>query len=295
MTYVADRSFAPLLVALAVVVVVATGIDMPVRAQTAVPPPATVESVPRAVPAEPAPSVTPAPVPPGSIPSAPPTGSVPTPAPVPGATVPGLGSSSASPAGQAPSPQAVAPPASPPAPAAPGTDPQTATPAQPEKDPSATVDTTLSQEIVLQAKPVLALRGESTWDDGFETLTKAFQRLTRDSARLGLKTTGRPMAVFLSTDDASFRYEAILVLEAEPSPAPRLPADMKLATSPAGRALRFTHTGAYDDIDTTYEAITAYLDEKGLVAKNVFVEEYMNNPTASDDATLEMNIYVLVE
>ncbi len=45
--------------------------------------------------------------------------------------------------------------------------------------------------------------------------------------------------------------------------------------------MRFEHRGAYDDIDATYEAITAYLDEKGIDAQEVFVEEYLNDVKTS--------------
>ena len=51
---------------------------------------------------------------------------------------------------------------------------------------------------------------------------------------------------------------------------------VKLGQTPAGKAMKFEHRGSYEDIDSTYEAITAYLDEKGLEADNLFVEEYLN-------------------
>ena len=52
---------------------------------------------------------------------------------------------------------------------------------------------------------------------------------------------------------------------------------VKIGETPVGKAMRFEHRGAYDDIDGTYEAITAYLDEKGVDAQDVFVEEYLND------------------
>ena len=70
---------------------------------------------------------------------------------------------------------------------------------------------------------------------------------------------------------------------------------MAFGKSPEGKSYVFKHVGAYDDIDTVYEAITAWLDEKGLTAKGSFVEEYLNEPQGSDDAKLELNIYVFVQ
>jgi effector-binding domain-containing protein len=148
----------------------------------------------------------------------------------------------------------------------------------------------------MESRPALVMRGQSTWDDGFETLMESFQKLAAEAKRLKLPTEGRPQAAFTATDDFGFKFEAMLLLTQEPSGPPAgLAKDFTLGKSPAGKALKFTHSGAYDDIDTTYEAITAYLDEKGLKARNIFVEEYMTDPKTSEDASMEMNIYVLVE
>lgn len=150
-------------------------------------------------------------------------------------------------------------------------------------------------EMMLDSGPVLILKGQSTWDDGFDNLMEAFQKLNAEAKRLKLATSGRPRAAFTATDDFGFKFEAMLTLPADPQSPPATGNDFSLGRSPSGKALKFTHAGAYDDIDTTYEAITAYLDEKGLKARNIFVEEYMNDPKTSEDSNLEMNIYVLVE
>lgn len=151
-------------------------------------------------------------------------------------------------------------------------------------------------DIVLEARPVIVMRGESTWDDGFDNLMEAFKKLRDEAAKHKLTVLGKPQAAFTSTDDHGFKYEAMFTLDMPPpQPAPKLGAEFAFGESPAGKALKFTHSGAYDDIDTTYEAITAYLDEKNLKARNVFVEEYITEPKSSDDADLQMNILVLVE
>jgi effector-binding domain-containing protein len=171
----------------------------------------------------------------------------------------------------------------------PGTLPQT-------QEQSKTPEISGPTEIVLEAKPVILLRGQSTWDDGFDNLIEAFAKLNAEAKKFNLGTVGQPQAAFVSTDDFGFKYEAMVVLSAEPaSPPASLGKDFVIGKSPSGKALKFTHAGAYDDIDTTYETITAYLDEKGLKARNIFVEEYMNDPKSSEDTGLEMNIFVLIE
>jgi effector-binding domain-containing protein len=151
-------------------------------------------------------------------------------------------------------------------------------------------------EVMLEQKPVLMFKGQSTWDDGYENLMDAIAKLNAEAKKLGLATIGRPKTAFLSTDDQGFKYEAMLELLNEPSAPPaNMPKDFGIAKSATGKALKFTHSGAYDDIDTTYEAITAYLDEKGAKARNIFIEEYLKDTKSSEDPAFEMNIFVLIE
>jgi effector-binding domain-containing protein len=163
-------------------------------------------------------------------------------------------------------------------------------------DPQKTPEVSGPTEVILESKSVLMMKGQSTWDDGYENLMEAVSQLTAEAKKLGLPTNGRPKTAFLSTDDQGFKYEAMLELLNEPSAPPaNIGKDFSIAKSATGKALKFTHSGAYDDIDTTYEAITAYLDEKGAKARNIFIEEYLKDTKSSEDPAFEMNIYVLIE
>jgi effector-binding domain-containing protein len=149
-------------------------------------------------------------------------------------------------------------------------------------------------EVTLAPRPVVALAGTAEWEEGLNTVMQSFDKLRADMARTGLQAGGRPIAVFTETDDKGFRYDAMIPLTAQPGTAPALTDGIRLTTSPAGRTMKFEHRGSYDDVDSTYEAITAYLDEKGLEAQNLFVEEYLNTPKGSDDQNLELDIYVFL-
>lgn len=113
--------------------------------------------------------------------------------------------------------------------------------------------------------------------------------------KAGLKPAGRPIAVFLEADDAGFKYRAEIPIDAAPAGKAQLSDVVKLGVTPAGKAMRFEHRGAYDDIDATYEAITAFLDEKGVDAEDVFVEQYLNDLKTSDDPNLQVDIFVLLK
>lgn len=199
----------------------------------------------------------------------------------------------AAPAQTAPSVATPAPSAQPPAdaPAQPG-----AEAAKPAEDPSkASADASGAREVTLQPRPVLVYRGEAIWDEGYETLIKAFKALREEARRIGVTVVDKPISVFTETNDINFKYEAMVFIDKEAPAGAKYRAGMGTGLSPSGKAFVFKHVGAYDDIDSVYEAITAWLDEKNLTAKGAFLEEYMNEPQGSDDALLELQIYVFVE
>ena len=91
--------------------------------------------------------------------------------------------------------------------------------------------------------------------------------------KAGVRVTGAPLATFLETDDQGFKFEAMLPVHAAPGSRPAgLPAEVTFGATPAGRAIRFVHRAPYDDIDSTYEAISAYLDSKGIEVKESFTK-----------------------
>ena len=199
-----------------------------------------------------------------------------------------------------------APDTSPPATSAPATPSDSATPPSPTQpatpptpgagtEPAPDGDASNAVAIEVAARPVALTRGNSTWEDGFKNINAAFKKLDAEVSRAGLKTAGRPVTVFVETDDNGFHYEAMLPLEKLPEGRDSLTPEVRLGQSPSGKAMKFQHRGAYDDIDSTYEAITAYLDEKGLEARNLFVEEYLSDLKASDDPSTKIDIYVFIK
>ena len=68
-----------------------------------------------------------------------------------------------------------------------------------------------------------------------------------------------------------------------------------VGNSPQGHALKFIHRGSYDALDNTYEAITNFLDEKRLEAKDMFIEQYVTDPLTTNEENLVVNVYVLIK
>jgi effector-binding domain-containing protein len=191
-------------------------------------------------------------------------------------------------------PPAPPPAQTPPAATAPASPtPAPAAPSAAQRPDEASVDA--AQTVEVPSRPVVVMRGSSSWDDGFKSITSALTQIQAEMTKAGLVAAGHPFAVFVETDDAGFRYEAMIPLDKAPEGKSELTNEIKIGASPSGKAMKFQHRGAYDDIDATYEAITAYLDEKNVEAQNLFIEEYLTPPKASDDQSLEVDIYVFIK
>jgi effector-binding domain-containing protein len=149
------------------------------------------------------------------------------------------------------------------------------------------------EDTTLTAKPIVYLKGTGTWDNAFQTITASFKKLQAYTDKEGLKPDGSQMTIFTSTDDTGFQFEAAVPIAESPKNPPR--GDIALGQSPEGHALKFIHHGTYDDLDNTYEAITNYLDDKRLEAKDMFIEEYVTDPVTADPKKLTVNVYVLLK
>lgn len=214
-------------------------------------------------------------------------------------------SPSASPAAAAspsPAPSAVATPAATPSPTpSPSASPAaTAAPTPsptPNASPSATPTegATMGETLELVSHPAAYAEGKANRDEVFGAITGSIEAIRAQLAKAGLKAAGRPIAIFLEADDVGFKFRAAVPIEAIPDGKTSLSDAVKLGQTPVGKAMRFEHRGAYDDIDATYEAITAYLDEKGIDAQDTFIEQYLNDVTNPDDPNLQVDIFVLLK
>jgi effector-binding domain-containing protein len=196
---------------------------------------------------------------------------------------------------------AQAPAASPPqAPAASPAKPEAKPDAKPAAapavpGPAATAQPTdpFAEDATLTAKPMVYVKGTGTWDNAFETITNSFKTLKAYITKEGLKIDGQAMTIFTSTDDTGFQFQAAIPVAEPPKNPPK--GEISVGNSPQGHALKFVHRGSYDGLDNTYEAITNYLDDKKLEAKDMFIEQYLTDPLTTNEDHLVVNVYVLIK
>jgi effector-binding domain-containing protein len=149
------------------------------------------------------------------------------------------------------------------------------------------------EEVTLPERTIVYLKGHSNWDAAFDTLVDAFKSLKEYLDKQGIKPTGAAMTIYTRTDDTGFSFDAAVPIAAAPANPPK--GDIAIGQAPSGRTLKFVHRGSYDAMDSTYEAITNYLEDKHLEAKDLFIEEYATDPVKTDADKLVVNVFVPVK
>ena len=149
------------------------------------------------------------------------------------------------------------------------------------------------EPVTLPPKTIIYIKGHTNWDAAFDTLVDAFKSLNEYLDKQGIKPSGPAMTIYTQTDDTGFQFEAAMPIAAAPANPPK--GDIAVGEAPSGKALKFVHRGSYDAMDSTYEAITNYLDDKRLEAKDLFIEEYATDPGKSDPNKLVVNVFVPVK
>ncbi len=147
--------------------------------------------------------------------------------------------------------------------------------------------------MTLPAKPAAILAGSTSWKSAVPSITASFERIEAELAKAGIAPAGRPLVVFEKTEEDSFQYEAMIPIASAPDRKPAEGEGLRFGSTPSGKALRYRHSGTYDEIDGTYETLTAYLDATQVPVKEQFVEEYVSDLDEGADAKLEINIYAL--
>ena len=177
-------------------------------------------------------------------------------------------------------------------PLAPGGTPHTdeiepnATPAKPGTATTETID--------VPARPIVFVAGKSSYDDAFKSIKASLATVKAAMEKAGLKPTGHALTIFTDTDEKGFSYQSAIPIAAAPDKKD-FGNGVVAGQSPAGSGLKFVHRGPFDEIDSTYDLIVAYLDEKGLQIQPPYIEEYLSDPTTPDDPNLEVDIYILLK
>ncbi len=149
------------------------------------------------------------------------------------------------------------------------------------------------EEVTLAEQTIVYFSGSGKWDNAFETIVDGFKTVNGYLKKAGHQAAGPPMTIYTSTNDTSFQFRAAVPVAEPPKDPPT--GDIAVGKSTSGKAYKFVHRGSYDEMDTTYDAITNFLDEKRLDAKDLFIEQYVTDPVTTPEDKLVVEVYVPVK
>ena len=149
------------------------------------------------------------------------------------------------------------------------------------------------EEVTLPEQTIIFFAGTGQWDNAFETIVDGFKAVNGYLKKQSIKPAGPPMTIYTSTNDTSFQFRAAVPIAEPPKDPPN--GDISVAKTTPGKAYKFIHRGSYDDMDTTYDAITNFLDEKQLDAKGLFIEQYDTDPVTTPPDKLVVEVFVPVK
>lgn len=143
-------------------------------------------------------------------------------------------------------------------------------------------------EIIERAEtPTLSVRYRTPAAELPNTMGPIYGEIAGHMAKNGIPFAGPPYARYFNMDMADLDVEIGFPVAAPAAGAGRVAAS-KL---PGGTYATAKHTGPYATIEKTYNALMAFLSERGRVPENDMFEEYLNSPEDTPPEKLETVIY----
>lgn len=146
--------------------------------------------------------------------------------------------------------------------------------------------------IELKERPTAAVRFRTPVNELPQVMGTVYGEIAGYMGKKGIQFAGPPFAMYYNMDmnnlDVEIGFPVAERIEGEGRVQP--------GTLPGGPAATAKHVGPYATIEGTYNALTAFVKEKGLVAdEECMYEEYLNSPEETPPEKLATNIYFFLK
>lgn len=163
---------------------------------------------------------------------------------------------------------------------------------------AASVTTTSSSytinEMDMPAKVFVGKRATVAFMDMGKFFEDNFPKIAADAQKANLEISGAPSGIFYTYDTVNMKSDMAVVLPVKEVKSPVM--GWEIINAPPGKALEVDYYGAYDKSMPAYNAIDAYMAQKGMKSKSFVVEEYVTDPMVEKDTARWLTkIYYYVE
>ncbi len=161
---------------------------------------------------------------------------------------------------------------------------------------------TAVEPVELKVAPALAIEWDGSAGNEPGAIGRAmgegFGVLQEFVAARALVPSGPPRAIYHTYGPAGTRFTLAIPIEARPRDKVT-GHTVRIEEMGGGKALRFTHTGPYERLRDTYDAISGWLTAEGMMASEAdwanfmpMWEEYAADPTTTRAEELVTHIYL---
>ena len=133
----------------------------------------------------------------------------------------------------------------------------------------------------LDAQPIVAIRAKTTMDKIAQTMGTLFGEVHGYIQQSGQAPAGMPFAIYHAMDGNDVDLECGLPVASPLDGTDRI----RAGELPCGKAATVTHTGPYDQLRHTWEALTAWMKSEGLQPAGAPWEVYVTDPGAEPDSS----------
>lgn len=135
----------------------------------------------------------------------------------------------------------------------------------------------------MEPQSALAVHGDVARDDLSGFFGRAFMSVPGAAAAAGVEVVGPPFGLYPSITGASVEVEAGFPVSAATGAASSDDEAVHDLVLPGGEVAQAVHTGPYDTLGETYDALEAWMGEHELGPAGPPWESYLSDPGAEPD------------
>ncbi len=140
-------------------------------------------------------------------------------------------------------------------------------------------------------QPYIFIEKECAFGPDMQPLyADAFGKLWNFRTEHGIVPAGPPMSVTMSVQGNRSRFRVSLPVGVED--ARKATGEIAFDTLPAGRAVHVTHTGSYEKLGETYDALMQWMGDNGHTPNMPCWEVYADDPGEVPEEKLRTEIYM---
>lgn len=163
-----------------------------------------------------------------------------------------------------------------------------------ESFPNADITGVSGEEQILAAQNILYVSGSSSTDPEAiaAALGTAYSAIGEVIKANGLNQTGAPLAITTSYDNSGWKFDAAIPVDRSDNLSTT---DVRAGSTYSGKALVFTHVGAYDKLGDTIMKAYAWTAVQGYKTKDRLIEEFVSDPGNTPAEQVVTRIKIPVE